>query len=167
MHIINLTPLEDGVYNDHNSDGIISPPEGWAYIPHEGEPIPIEWQDKEVDYTLPSTFPRLGSLEAEELTYVYEVEVEKEVIKTREVETVDDEGSPITVTEEYTETEIVTEQRTRKMMTVTKMTEGTLPEPQPEPEPQPTLDERVTEVEANVEDINAAMTALLTGEGMI
>lgn len=37
----------------------------------------------------------------------------------------------------------------------------------PDPEPVPTLDERVTEVETDVNDISAAMDALLTGEGMI
>lgn len=151
MHIINMTPLEDGVYNDHNSDHITNPPDGWAYIPE--------------DFPKPSTFPRLGSLEAEELPYTYEVEVEKEVIKTREVETFDGNGNPITVTEEYTETETVTEHRTKMMMTVTVMTEGTLPPPPPDPEP--TLDERVSEVETDVDDLNSAMNALLTGEGMI
>jgi hypothetical protein len=76
MHIICLTPLEEGVYNDHKADHITSPPDGWAYIPE--------------DFPKPSTFPRLGSLEAEEINGV---------------------------------------------MTVTSMTEGTLPESGPEPEP--------------------------------
>ena len=100
MHIICLTPLEDGVYNDHQSDIITAPPEGWAYIPE--------------DFPKPSTFPRLGSLEAVELAYTHEIEVENR-------------------NEETGETEIVIEQRTKMMMTVTKMTEGTLPEPTPEP----------------------------------
>jgi hypothetical protein len=108
MHIICLTPLEDGVYNDHASDNITAPPEGWAYIPD--------------DFPLPATFPRLGSLEAEEISYPYGVEVEK-------------------VNEETGETEIVIEERTVPMMTVTKMTEGTLPEPEPAPEPEPTADD--------------------------
>ena len=51
MHIIDLTPLEVGVYNDHKADHIVVPQDGWAYIP-EGFP-------------LPSTFPRLGSINAE------------------------------------------------------------------------------------------------------
>ena len=92
MHIICLEPLEDGVYNDHNSYNITAPPEGWAYIPE--------------DFSLPSTFPRLGSLEAAEMPYTYEVEVEKDG-KT------------------------VTERHTKMMMTVTAMTEGVLPEPVP------------------------------------
>lgn len=59
MHIICLEPLEDGVYNDHNSYNITAPPEGWAYIPE--------------DFLLPSTFPRLGSLEAKEIKGVMTV----------------------------------------------------------------------------------------------
>lgn len=82
MHIICLTPLAPGVYNDHKADHIAFPPDGWAYIPE--------------DFALPSTFPRLGSIEAEEVTYTREGMVE------------------------YT------------MMTVTAMTEGTMPEPSPE-----------------------------------
>ena len=99
MHIICLTPLAEGVYNDHKADHITAPPDGWAMIPE--------------DFPLPSTFPRLGSIEAEELTY------------TREVESIGEDGNPVTKTVEYT------------MMTVTAMTEGTLPEPEPEPTPQP------------------------------
>jgi hypothetical protein len=90
MHIINLTPLAPGVYNDHKADHITAPPDGWAYIPE--------------DFPLPSTFPRLGSIEAEELTY------------TCEAERFGEEGEPVTEQREYT------------MMTVTAMTEGTLPE---------------------------------------
>lgn len=70
MHIIDLTPLEEGVYNDHKADHITAPPDGWAMIPE--------------DFPLPSTFPRLGSIEAKVKSGV---------------------------------------------MTVTTMTEGTLPEP--------------------------------------
>ena len=129
MHIICLTPLAEGVYNDHSAEHITAPPEGWAYIPE--------------DMVLPSTFPRLGSLEAEELTYTREVEVEREVIKTRPVEIFDEDGNAVIVTEEYTETETVMETHEYKMMTVTAMTEGTLPEPIPEPEPEPTADELI------------------------
>lgn len=114
MHIINLTPLAPGIYNDHNAEHIAAPPDGWAYIPE--------------DFPLPSTFPRLGSIEAKELTYTRELEVEKEVTKTREIETVDEDGNPATITEEYTEMEMVTETVEYTMMTVTAMTEGTLPE---------------------------------------
>lgn len=121
MHIICLTPLTEGVYNDHKADHITAPPDGWAMIPDE--------------FPLPSTFPRLGSIEAEELTYTREVEVQKEVTKTREVESFGEDGNPITVTEEYTELETVMEEREYTMMTVTGMTEGTLPEVTDEDEP--------------------------------
>lgn len=132
MHIICLKPLEPGVYNDHKADHITTPPEGWAYIPE--------------DIPLPSTFPRLGSLEAEELTYTREVEKTREVTKTREVEIPGQDGQAITVTEEYKETETYTEEVPYTMMTVTEMTEGTLPDP--EPAPPPTTEERVAELEA-------------------
>lgn len=59
MHIICLTPIEEGVYNDHNADHITTPPDGWAMIP-EGFP-------------LPSTFPLLGSIEAEEIEHIMTV----------------------------------------------------------------------------------------------
>lgn len=129
MHIICLTPIAEGVYNDHSAEHITAPPEGWAYIPE--------------DMTLPSTFPRLGSIEAEELTYTREVEV----TKTHLVPLLDDEGNPlldeqgepITHTEQYTDKE----PQEYKMLTVTAMTEGTLPEPVPEPEPEPTADELI------------------------
>lgn len=124
MHIICLTPLAEGVYNDHKADHITAPPEGWAYIPE--------------DFPLPSTFPRLESIKAEELTYTREVEVEKEVI--------DEEG--------HTGTETVTEEREYTMLTVTEMTEGTVPEPEAEPEPQPT---QLDLIEAQV-----TYTALMT-----
>lgn len=107
MHIICLTALEEGVYNDHASDNITEPPEGWAMIPPNMEK--------------PSTFPRLGSIKAEPITYTYDVEVEK-------------------VNEETGEIKMVTEQRERVIMTVTEMTEGTLPEPV---EPEPTETEQL------------------------
>ena len=91
MHIICLTPLAPGVYNDHKADHITAPPDGWAYIPE--------------DFPLPSTFPRLGSIEAENMTYTREMAVEGV------------DGEPAAKTVQYT------------MMTVTAMTEGTLPEP--------------------------------------
>lgn len=113
MHIICLTPLEEGVYNDLESKNIMAPPAGWAYIPD--------------DFPLPSTFPRLGSITAENVTYTREVEVEREVVKTRDSGKVDDDLTPIM--EEYTELEVVTEQREYTMMTVVSMIEGTLPAP--------------------------------------
>lgn len=80
MWIIDLTPVEPGVYCDHRGDHITEPPEGWAVIPD--------------DFIVPHTFPRLGSIKARNVGGV---------------------------------------------MTVTDMTEGTLPEPV-EPEPPETED---------------------------
>ena len=121
MHVICLTPVEVGVYNDHRAEHIIAPPEGWAYIPD--------------DMPLPSTFPRLGSLEAEELTYTRMVEVQK----TRYVPVLDNDGNPMLdeAGEPITQPEPYTDKAPQeyKMMTVTHMTEGTLPEVVPEPEP--------------------------------
>lgn len=57
-------------------------------------------------FSLPASYP-FCEIEAEELTY------------TREVESLDEEGNVVTAAVEYT------------MMTVTAMTEGTLPEPDP------------------------------------
>lgn len=116
MWIIDLTPLAPGVYNDHRADHITAPPEGWAMIPD--------------DFPIPSTYPRLGSIEAEELTYTKEVEVEKEISKMRDTGEVNDDGNAIMET--YTEIEMVTEVREYTMMTVTAMTEGSLPEVVPE-----------------------------------
>lgn len=115
MHIVCLKPLAPGVYNDHKADHISCPPDGWAMIPE--------------DFPLPSTFPRLGSIEAEKLTYTREVEVLRPVIKERDTGMVDEDGNPIM--EKYTETELITEQVEYTMMTVTAMTEGTLPDPPP------------------------------------
>ena len=108
MHIIQLEALEEGVYNDHKADHITEPPEGWAMIPDDME--------------LPSTFPRLGEKpEVQEITYTYDVEVQK-------------------INEETGEMETVKEQRERTILTVTKMTEGTLPDPV---EPEPTETEQL------------------------
>lgn len=125
MHIICLTPLEPGVYNDHKADHINTPPDGWAYIPE--------------DFPLPSTFPRLSSLEAEEVTYTREVEVQKDG-------------------------EIVMEPQKYTMMTVTAMTEGTLPEPVPVSEPVPTTEERLTAVEDTTAQQGEILRILLSGE---
>ena len=59
MHIIDMKPLEEGVYNDHKADHIVEPPDGWAIIPEDME--------------LPSTFPRLGKLEVAEIDGVMTV----------------------------------------------------------------------------------------------
>lgn len=120
MHIIQLEALEEGVFNDHKTEYITEPPEGWAMIPD--------------DMVLPSTFPRLGSIEAEEVTYTYEVEVEK-------------------INEETGEIELVAETKEKTMLTVVSMTEGTLPEPVEE---EPTKEEQLR---ADI-DFIAAMTGI-------
>ena len=128
MHIINLTPLEEGVYNDHKADHITAPPEGWAMIPD--------------DMVLPSTFPRLGSIEAKEITYTYDVETEKQDDETGEMVT-------------------VTEQRERVVMTVTDMTEGTLPDPvEPEPTTEELLWQSITDIEIEQMEQAQAITDL-------
>lgn len=148
MWIVKLDALPNGA---HQNCGASSVPEGWAMIPE--------------DFPVPDTFPFVD-IEAEELTYyrdaertrtvkkTREVESFREIVKTRKVEDVDEEGNPITKTEEYTdfepctvteeyeEDELYTEQVPYIMMTVTSMTPGVIPEPVPEPEPEPTLDER-------------------------
>lgn len=115
MWIVNLTENPNGSHNDHRADHITTVPDGWAMIPD--------------DFPVPETFPFV-SIEAEELTYIREVEVLKEVTKKRKTGMVDENGQPIM--EEYSAMEIVKEQRKYTMMTVTDMTEGTLPEPVPE-----------------------------------
>lgn len=140
MHIICLTPIEDGVYNDHKADHISCPPDGWAVIPE--------------DFPLPATFPRLGSIEAEEVTYTREVEVLKEVTKTREVESFDEEGNPITVTEEYKEMDTVIEKQEYTMLTVTAMTDGTMPDPPPAPDPDEISDSEALRIITGEVDID-------------
>lgn len=120
MHIIQLEALEEGVYNDHNNPNISEPPDGWAYIPE--------------DMKLPSTFPRLGSLEVKDVLHTYEVEIEK-------------------INEETGEIELVAETKEKTMLTVISMTEGTLPEPVEE---EPTKEEQLR---ADI-DFIAAMTGI-------
>lgn len=150
MHIICLTPIAEGVYNDHKADHITAPPDGWAYIPE--------------DFVLPSTFPRLGSIEAEELTFYREVEVEKPATKTRDTGMVDEDGNPIMET--YTEMETVTEERAYTMMTVTAMTEGTLPDPVPE-DNTPTTEERITLLEAQLAESDEVAISLYEAQAAI
>ena len=66
------------------------------------------------DFPLPSSFPRLSRLEAAELPHAYEAKVGEDE-------------------------KMVTEQRTKMIMTVTVMEETTLPIPDPTPEPTPEL----------------------------
>lgn len=68
---------------------------------------PDGWAMIPEDFALPASYP-FGEITAEEITY------------TREVESLDEEGNVVTAVVEYT------------MVTVTAMTEGTLPDPTPE-----------------------------------
>ena len=143
-YIIELKPVEDGVYNACRFGSV---PEGWAMIPD--------------DFPLPSTFPRLGSLKAEPITYTYDVEVEKDVVKYRDVEIIGEDGQPVIVQEEYTEKVMVTEQRERVIMTVTEMTEGTLPDPvEPEPTNEELMWQAITDIEITQMEQAQAITDL-------
>lgn len=155
--ILKIEQLPNGAYQNQLGQ-IETIPEGWAVIPDDME--------------LPQTFPFVD-ITVEEITHYNDIMVEREVTKTREVEqyrevtktrevpqydeegnaVLDDEGNPVTVTEEYTEfepytvteeyteMEMVTEQEPYTIMTATSMTEGVMPELPPEPEPEPTADE--------------------------
>lgn len=127
MWIVSLKTNPNGSHNDHRADHITSVPDGWAMIP-EGFPVP-------------DTFPFVD-IQAEEVTYHREVECTRMVTKPREVESFDEEGNPVTLTEEYQVEETCTEQEPYTVMTVTGMTPGIVPEPAPAPEPEPTMEER-------------------------
>lgn len=142
MWIVNLEANPNGSHNDHRADHITTVPDGWAMIPDE--------------FTVPSTFPFVG-IEAEDVTFYREVEVVKEVTKTRDTGMVDEDGDPIT--EEYTELETVTEEQEYTLLTVTAMTEGTLPEAVPEVDAGPTIDDRVTDLEAENAMLKAQINA--------
>ena len=114
MRIVEIAALSNGAHRNQNNASVL--PDGWAVIP-EG-------------VTAPDTFPFVG-LEVEEVTHYRAIEVEKEVIKTREVTAVNENGEDVTTTEEYTETEVVTEQEPYTIMTVTGMTAGEVPEAVP------------------------------------
>ena len=139
MWIVKLDALSNGAHQSHGGDGITSVPNGWAMIPE--------------DFAVPDTFPFVD-IEAEEVTYYNEVERTRKVTKTCEVESFDEDGKPITVTEEYEEEETYTEQVPYTMMTVTAMTPGIVPEPV-ETVPEPTQLDRV--------EAQAAYTAMMTG----
>ena len=130
MKMIEISALPNGAHRNQTFSGVL--PDGWAVIPEAMEPL--------------ENFP-FGEVTAEEVTHYRDRTVEQEVTKTREVETVDEEGNPITVTEEYTEMEMVTVQEPYGVMTVTGWTPGEVPEPAPDPDPGPTLAERVTDLE--------------------
>ena len=132
MQIVKLEANPNGAHSAlyFEQDGTVY--NGWAMIP-EGFPVP-------------DTFPFV-EIQAEEVTYHREVECTRMVTKTREVESFDEEGNPVTCTEEYQVEETCTEQEPYTVMTVTGMTPGIVPEPAPAPDPKPTTEERVTALE--------------------
>lgn len=149
MTMIEIVALQNGAHRNQTFHGIL--PDGWAVIPEDmviPETFPfVNIEAEEITHYRDVQVMR-------DVTKTREVEQFREVTKTREVPVLDDEGNPVldedgnsvltteeytdyepaTVTEEYTEMEMVVEEQEYTMMTVTAMTEGTLPEPEPEPE---------------------------------
>ena len=119
MRLIEIDALPNGAHRNQTINVDIPVPDGWAYIPD--------------DMTIPQTFPFVDIV-VEEKVYAREVEVQKEVVKWVDTGEVNDDGDA--VMERVTEMETVTETQEFTMMTVTSMTEGTVPEPEPEPEPE-------------------------------
>ena len=115
MKMLEITALPNGAHRNQTFHGNLL--DGWAVIPD--------------DMAIPETFPFVN-IEAEEITHYKDVEVMRDVTKTREVVTVNEDGEEVTTTEEYTEQEMVTEQQPYGVMTVTSMTAGVMPEVKPE-----------------------------------
>lgn len=113
MQIIEIKALPNGAHNNQTYHGVL--PDGWAIVPEDMET---------------PNFP-FGEVEVEEVTHYRDVEVLREVTKTRQVPQYDEEGNPLPemATEEYTEEELVTEQEPYTVMTVTKWTPGEIPAP--------------------------------------
>lgn len=118
MKILEIKALPNGAHRNQEWDKLPIP-DGWAVIP----------EDMELE-----NFP-FGNVTAEEVIHYKDVTVLRDVIKTREVPAVDEDGNPVMAEEEYTEQEMVTEQQPYGVMTVT----GWEPLPMPEPEPEPAL----------------------------
>lgn len=130
MKILEITALPNGAHRNQEWDKLPIP-DGWAVIPE--------------DMVLES-FP-FGEATVEEVIHYRDVEVMREVTKTREVPVVDEDGqsvldedgNPVIATEEYTEQEIATEQQPYGVMTVTGWVPLPMPEPEPEPGPEPSV----------------------------
>ena len=119
MRIIEIKALDNGAHRNQTCEDM-NVPDGWAIIP-EDMPVPLP-------------FPFVN-IEVEEVTYYREVEESRDVTKVHE-----------STGEEYTEKEVVRKQEPYKVMTVTKMSEGTVPAPEPEIEVVPTAQEDVDEM---------------------
>lgn len=134
QRIIEIAQLVNGAHRNQTFHGSL--PEGWAVIPGDME--------------LPVTFPFV-ELEVKDVVHYRDAQVLREVTRTREVPTFDEEGNiildeagePVLVPEEYTAEEWVTEQEPYTVPTVVSMTEGIMPEPTPKPEPGPSQLDRV------------------------
>lgn len=121
MKIVEVQALSNGAHRNQTGE-FSTIPDGWALIPE--------------DMTIPASFPFVG-IEAEEVTHYKDNYVMQDVTKTREVPVLDDEGNPtfnedgdpVTTTEEYTEQEMVNVPEPYTILTVTSMTEGVKPEP--------------------------------------
>lgn len=112
QRIVEINALPNGAHRNQTYPGSV--PDGWALIPEDMET---------------PNFP-FGEVEAEEVTHYRDVEVVREVTKTRNVPQYDDEGNIVMVTEEYTEEGTVIEQEPYTVMTVTKWTPSAVPEPE-------------------------------------
>lgn len=113
MYIINLTPIEQGVYQvcGFDESGV---PDGWALIPD--------------NMVLPSTFPRLGSIKTEWSDYSYETEEYEDVEKVKTIFIKDEYGNDVAQQQTYVERELVKKEVPYQMLTVVEMTEGVLPD---------------------------------------
>lgn len=141
MNMLEIAALPNGAHKNQTFHGNL--PDGWAVIPD--------------DMAIPESFPFVN-IEAEEITHYKDIQVVRDVTKTRKVVTVNEDGEEVTTTEEYTEQEMVTEYEPYGVMTVTSMTAGVMPEVKPE-EPKPT---QLDIIEAQV-TYTAMMTDTLLG----
>ncbi len=123
MKIIEINALENGAHRNQTGN-FKTIPEGYAIIPE--------------DMVVPSTFPFVNIEVAEETRYT-EAKVLKDVVKTRGVNAldengepiVDEDGNPVKIIKGYITKEIVTEQMPYTVTVVTSMTEGVVPEAEP------------------------------------
>ena len=143
MKILEIKALSNGAHRNQGWDKLPIP-DGWAVIPEAMEPL--------------ENFP-FGEVTAEEVTHYRERTVEQEVTKTREVEAVDEEGNPITTTEEYTEMAMVIVREPYGVMTVTGWVPGVMPEPEPEADSAISLDDRVNVLEEENAMLKAQISA--------
>lgn len=117
MKMLEIAALPNGAHRNQSFHGTLS--DGWAIIPDDME--------------LPESFPFVD-VAAEDVTHYRTVEVVRDVTKTREIVTVNDDGEEVKTVEEYIEQEFDTEQQPYAVMTVKNMTAREMPDPAPVPE---------------------------------